>query len=146
MDKINQLRNILNKQNCDAYIIPKNDEYFGEYVPKNKDRLKFISGFTGSTGLALILKNKSYLFVDGRYTLQAKTEVTKDFQICEIPKIKPHNIFKNLNKKITLGFDPKLFTSSMLRNIVSNSSINGKSYKQRLHRCDLARFYSWKRY
>ena len=96
MDKINQLRNILNKQNCDAYIIPKNDEYFGEYVPKNKDRLKFISGFTGSTGLALILKNKSYLFVDGRYTLQAKNEVNKDFKICEVPKIKPHHILKNI--------------------------------------------------
>ena len=63
MNKINQLRNILNKQNCDAYLIPKNDEYFGEYVPKNKDRLKFISGFTGSTGLALILKNKSLLCI-----------------------------------------------------------------------------------
>ncbi len=113
MDKINQLRNILNKQNCDAYIIPKNDEYFGEYVPKNKDRLKFISGFTGSTGLALILKNKSYLFVDGRYTLQAKKEIYKDFKICEIPKIKPYYILKNLNKEITLGFDPKLFTSKV---------------------------------
>ena len=126
MDKINQLRNILNKQNCDAYLIPKNDEYFGEYVPKNKDRLKFISGFTGSTGLALILKNKSYLFVDGRYTLQAKKEINKDFKICDISKIKPHYILKNLNRKITLGFDPKLFTSSMLKNIISNNSINLK--------------------
>ncbi len=132
MNKINQLRNILNQQNCDAYIIPKNDEYFGEYVPKSKDRLKFISGFSGSAGLALILKNKSYLFVDGRYTLQAKTEVTKDFQICEISKIKPHNIFKNLNKKITLGFDPKLFTSKMLKNIVSNSLINLKPINNNL--------------
>jgi Xaa-Pro aminopeptidase len=126
MDKINQLRNILNKQNCDAYLIPKNDEYFGEYVPKNKDRLKFISGFTGSTGLALILKNKSYLFVDGRYTLQAKNEINKDFKICDVSKIKPHYILKNLNRKITLGFDPKLFTSSMLKNIISNNSINLK--------------------
>ncbi|MEY2910459.1 MAG: hypothetical protein RIT01_486, partial [Pseudomonadota bacterium] len=126
MNKINQLRNILNQQNCDGYLIPKNDEYFGEYVPKNKDRLKFISGFTGSAGLALILKNKSYLFVDGRYTLQAKAEINKNFEICEIPKIKPHYILKNLNKKITLGFDPKLFTSSTLKNIISNSLIKPK--------------------
>ena len=126
MDKINQLRNILNKQNCDAYLIPKNDEYFGEYVPKNKDRLKFISGFTGSTGLALILKNKSYLFVDGRYTLQAKNEINRDFKVYNVSKIKPHYILKNLNRKITLGFDPKLFTSSMLKNIISNNSINLK--------------------
>ncbi|MBM5787940.1 MAG: aminopeptidase P family protein [Pelagibacterales bacterium] len=132
MDKINLLRNILNKQNCDAYIIPKNDEYFGEYVPKNKDRLKFISGFTGSTGLALILKNKSYLFVDGRYTLQAKKEICKDFKICEIPKIKPYYILKNLNKEITLGFDPKLFTSNTLKNIISNSLIKIKPINNNL--------------
>ena len=132
MNKINQLRNILNKQNCNAYLIPKNDEYFGEYVPKNKDRLKFISGFTGSTGLALILKNKSYLFVDGRYTLQAKKEIYKDFKICEIPKIKPHYILKNLNKEITLGFDPKLFTSNTLKNIISNSLIKIKPINNNL--------------
>lgn len=132
MNKINQLRNFLNKQNCDAYLIPKNDEYFGEYVPKNKDRLKFISGFTGSTGLALILKNKSYLFVDGRYTLQAKKEIYKDFKICEIPKIKPHYILKNLNKEITLGFDPKLFTSNTLKNIISNSLIKIKPINNNL--------------
>jgi len=132
MNKINQLINILNKQNCDAYLIPKNDEYFGEYVPKNKDRLKFISGFTGSTGLALILKNKSYLFVDGRYTLQAKKEIYKDFKICEIPKIKPHYILKNLNKEITLGFDPKLFTSNTLKNIISNSLVKIKPINNNL--------------
>ena len=132
MNKINQLRNILNQQNCDGYLIPKNDEYFGEYVPKKKDRLKFISGFTGSAGLALILKNKSYLFVDGRYTLQAKAEINKNFEICEIPKIKPHYILKNLNKKITLGFDPKLFTSSTLKNIISNSLIKPKPINNNL--------------
>jgi Xaa-Pro aminopeptidase len=132
MDKINQLRNILIKQNCDAYIIPKNDEYFGEYVPKNKDRLKFISGFTGSTGLALMLKNKSYLFIDGRYTLQAKKEIYKDFKICESTKIKPHFILKNLNKEITLGFDPKLFTSNTLKNIISNSLIKIKPLNDNL--------------
>ncbi len=132
MNKINQLRNILNQKNCDGYLIPKNDEYFGEYVPKNKDRLKFISGFTGSAGLALILKNKSYLFVDGRYTLQAKAEINKNFEICEIPKNKPHYILKNLNKKITLGFDPKLFTSSTLKNIISNSLIKPKPINNNL--------------
>ena len=132
MNKINQLKNILNQQNCDGYLIPKNDEYFGEYVPKNKDRLKFICGFTGSTGLALILKNKSYLFIDGRYTLQAKNEVNKNFLICEVPKQKPHQILKNQNKKINIGFDPQLFTSKTLNNIVSNTFINLKPINNNL--------------
>ena len=132
MSKVSQLRNILHKENCDAYLIPKNDEYFGEYVSKNKDRLKFITGFTGSTGLALIFKNKSYLFVDGRYTLQAKNEVNKDFKICELPKIKPQQILKRVNKKITIGFDPKLFTSNSLKNIITNNLINLRPVKNNL--------------
>ena len=132
MNKVNQLKNILHKESCDAYLIPKNDEYFGEYVPKNKDRLKFITGFTGSTGLALIFKNKSYLFVDGRYTLQAKNEVNKDFKICELSKIKPQQILKRVNKKITIGFDPKLFTSNSLKNIITNNLINLRPVKNNL--------------
>ena len=52
-------------------MVPKNDEFFGEYIPNYNDRLNFISNFSGSYGFALILKTKNYLFVDGRYTLQA---------------------------------------------------------------------------
>ena len=132
MNKINQLRNILKKNNCDGYLIPKNDEYFGEYVPENKNRLKFISEFSGSSGLAVILKKRSYLFVDGRYTLQAKAEVNKNFKICEMSKIKPEDIFKSLNRKISLGFDPKLFTSNALNNIIGNNKISLVSIRDNL--------------
>ena len=132
MNKIDKLRKILQQNNCDGYLIPKNDEYFGEYVPENKDRLKFISEFSGSSGLAIILKNISYLFVDGRYTLQAKTEVNKNFKICEISNIRPRDIFKNLNRKISLGFDPKLFTSNTLNNIIGNNKISLVSIKDNL--------------
>ena len=132
MNKIDKLRKIIQQNNCDGYLIPKNDEYFGEYVPENKDRLKFISGFSGSSGLAVILKNRSYLFVDGRYTLQAKAEVNKNFKICEISKIKPEDIFKSLNRKISLGFDPKLFTSNALNNIIGNNKISLVSIRDNL--------------
>ena len=132
MNKIDKLRKILQQNNCDGYLIPKNDEYFGEHVPENKDRLKFISEFSGSSGLAIILKNISYLFVDGRYTLQAKTEVNKNFKICEISNIRPRDIFKNLNRKISLGFDPKLFTSNTLNNIIGNNKISLVSIKDNL--------------
>ena len=53
MDKLNKL---LSKYNIDGYIIPKNDEYFNEYTDNSKDRLKFISNFSGSAGFAVILK------------------------------------------------------------------------------------------
>ena len=70
--KINKLRNLIKLNNIDGYIVPKNDEFFSEYAFPN--RLKTISNFSGSAGLAIILKDKNFLFVDGRYTLQSKIE------------------------------------------------------------------------
>ena len=86
IDKLNIILSLDNK-NIDGYIVPKNDEFFSEYSLPN--RLKLISNFSGSAGLAIILKNKNLLFVDGRYTLQAHIECGSDFKIFEIPKIKP---------------------------------------------------------
>ena len=106
--KINKLRRKFSKYNIDGYIIPKNDEFFSEYV--KHDRLKLISNFSGSAGIGIILKNKNYLFVDGRYTIQAKKESGKLFKIIQIHKYLPHKILKN----ICLGFDPKLFTKAQI--------------------------------
>ena len=95
----------------DGYLVPKNDEYFNEYVSQSSDRLKFISNFSGSAGFAIILKNKNYLFVDGRYTIQAELESSKNFKIVDYQKIVNCNLFKNL----TLGLDPKLFTTFQIK-------------------------------
>ena len=92
----------------DGYVIPKNDEFFSEYSEKN--RLKIISNFTGSAGYSIILKNKNYLFVDGRYTIQAGKESGKFFKIVDYRRIVNCNLFKGL----TLGLDPKLFTSEQI--------------------------------
>ena len=114
-NKIKILKDKFKKFKIDGYIIPKNDEYFSEYA-KN-DRLKNISNFSGSAGIAIILKKKNYLFIDGRYTIQAEKESSKNFTIIEIHKKLPHNIIKNLN----LGYDPKIFTSKNLkRNFLNN--------------------------
>ena len=74
MEKIEKLKKILIREKIDGYLIPKNDEFFGEYIPEYNDRLNFISDFTGSYGFALVLKDKNYLFVDGRYTFQANNQ------------------------------------------------------------------------
>ena len=108
MEKINKLKKIFKQEEIDGYIIPKNDEFFGEYTPEHNDRLNFISGFTGSFGFALVLKNKNYLFVDGRYTLQANNQSGRLFKIITIPNKMPSDIFKG--KKLSIGFDPNLFT------------------------------------
>jgi Xaa-Pro aminopeptidase len=110
---INLLKKLMNNENIDGYIVPKNDEFFSEYSFPN--RLKLISNFSGSAGLAIILKDKNLLFVDGRYTLQANIECGKNFKIFEIPKIRPFDVFKKRKNKLTLGFDPKLFTEFSLK-------------------------------
>ena len=108
-NKINILRKKFKKYKIDGYIIPKNDDYFSEYA--TNDRLKKITKFSGSAGIAVILKKNNYLFVDGRYTIQAHQESSKDFSIIEIHKKLPHTIIKNYN----LGYDPSLFTNHTLK-------------------------------
>ena len=116
-DKIKALKEKFKKFKIDGYIVPKNDEYFSEYA-KN-DRLRNISNFTGSAGIAVILKEKNYLFVDGRYSIQAEQESAKNFDIIEIHKKLPHTIIKNAN----LGFDPSLFTSKNIKNYFLNNNL-----------------------
>ena len=113
MEKISKLRKILNREKIDGYLIPKNNEFFGEYVPDYNDRLNYISNFSGSYGFSLILKKKNYLFIDGRYTLQAKKQSGDFFKIITFPKQKPFEILKN--KKYLIGFDPKLFTQKTIQ-------------------------------
>ena len=111
--RLSQLKDKFYKYGIDGYVVPKNDEFFSEY--SQKDRLKTISNFTGSAGFAIILKDQNYLFVDGRYTIQAEIESGKDFKIMNYNKIINCNLFKNL----TIGLDPNLFTSDQIKKIFS---------------------------
>ena len=109
-NRIKILREKFREYNIDGYVIPKNDDYFTEYSKIN--RLKIISNFSGSAGMAIILKNKNYLFTDGRYTIQSKLESGKNFKIYGFEKLINCKLFKNL----TLGIDPKLFTVDQINN------------------------------
>ena len=106
---IKTLRQKFKKYNIDGYIIPKNDDYFTEYSKTN--RLKIISNFSGSAGLAIILKNKNYLFTDGRYSIQSQLESGKNFKIYKFEKLINCNLIKNQ----ILGIDPKLLTSDQIK-------------------------------
>ena len=126
-----KFKNLLKQYKLDGYIIPKNDEYFNEYVSSAKDRLKFISNFSGSAGFAVILKNKNYLFVDGRYTIQARIQSGKNFKVITIPKKFPKDVLK-FNKKLTIGFDPRLHTESKLNFLFNIKNISLKSVNKNL--------------
>ena len=107
--EVKELRKKFKKYGIDGYIIPKNDDYFTEYSKIN--RLKIISNFSGSAGVAVVLKDKNYLFTDGRYTIQSEIESGKYFKIISYEKIINCNLFKNLK----LGLDPKLFTQEQIK-------------------------------
>ena len=128
MKIILKIKKLLQDYNLDAYIVPKNDEFFSEYAFPN--RLKTVSNFTGSAGFCIITKSENYLFVDGRYLIQSKMESGKNFQINEIPYKYPKDILNNkIIKKI--GYDPTLFTSSSLKTYF-NFKFKLIPYKQNL--------------
>jgi len=107
MNNLIKIKKFLKMYNLDGYLVPKNDEYFNEYVTPSSDRLKFISKFSGSAGFAVILKYKNYLFIDGRYTIQARIQSGNNFKIITVPHKFPKDVFKT-KKKLKIGFDPKL--------------------------------------
>ena len=104
-----EIINLIQSNNLDGYILPKNDNYFTEYTKKNK--LKSITNFSGSAGFAVFLKKKKFLFVDGRYTIQAEKESGRKYKIYEIPYVWPKDVLK---KRMKIGFNPNLFTRETL--------------------------------
>jgi Xaa-Pro aminopeptidase len=104
------LRKQLKRRKLDAFLVPRADEYQNEYVPACAERLSWLTGFSGSAGIAIVGIRSAALFVDGRYTLQAPKQVdTRVFDILQIPQNTPQDwIKKHLKKGETLGYDPKL--------------------------------------
>ena len=77
-ERLTQVRAEFAVNNIDAYIVPRADEFLGEYVPLQNERLAWVSGFTGSAGMVVVLKTSAAIFVDGRYTIQVRQQVSAD--------------------------------------------------------------------
>jgi len=122
-NKLIKLRRELTINNIDGYIIPKNDEFFGEYVSAEKERLKYLTGFSGSAGQSLVLKKQAFLFVDGRYTLQAQKEVRKGFKVIQIHKTIPSDILRKNKQKLRIGFDPRIYSLASLINLYKTENV-----------------------
>lgn len=110
--RLNRLRDALKRRGLDGFIIGRADDHQGEYVPKAAERLKFVSGFTGSAGMALVLLDKAAIFVDGRYTIQVKEQVDPALYIYRHLITEPVEAYigETMRQGQKLGFDPKLFT------------------------------------
>ncbi len=111
-ERIKELRKLMAQAGLNAYLVPRSDEHQGEYVPPCAERLKWLSGFSGSAGLAIATRKTAALFVDGRYTVQARAEVDTDiFEVSSLPRERIAEwLGKNLSRNQTVGFDPKLHT------------------------------------
>jgi Xaa-Pro aminopeptidase len=115
-ERVISLRAELSKYGLGGYIIPRSDEHLGEYVPDSAARLAFISGFTGSAGLAIVLADRAAVFSDGRYTLQLQSEtdgaVWERRHILEEP---PEAWLKTNAPGQKIGYDPMLVSAAFLK-------------------------------
>src|SRR5438270_7618817 len=111
-ERLARLRTELASRHLDGFIVPRADEHQGEYVPPRGQRLAWLTGFTGSAGLAIVLRDRAALFVDGRYTLQAAAQVDTDsFEIRHsIEESAAQWLATVLKPGEVLGYDPWLHT------------------------------------
>ena len=110
--RLTALRGELKRHGLTCFLVPRADEHQGEYVAPHAERLRWISGFTGSAGLAAILADAAAIWVDGRYTLQVRDQVPADlFETHHVTKSPPAEwLAKRLRPGDRLGYDPWLHT------------------------------------
>ena len=108
--------------------MPRADQHQNEYVPPSEERLAWLTGFTGSAGLALVLADRAMLFVDGRYTLQAAQQVdTASWTVAPLAEPSPETwIAANFPKGGKLGFDPWLHTNAAAEKLASGLRAGGR--------------------
>src|ERR1700676_4117384 len=107
---LSALRNELARRNLHGFIVPRADEHLGEYVPASAERLAWLTGFTGSAGLAVVLADKAAVFTDGRYVLQVASQTdAAAWERQHITEQPPELwLLANAPKAARIGFDPWL--------------------------------------
>ena len=112
--RLSAFREELARRNLTGFVVPRADQQQNEYVAPSEERLAWLTGFTGSAGLAIVLSREAAVFVDGRYTLQAAKQVdAKAWSIEPLVDPPPETwLAKHLAAGDRLGFDPWLHTSA----------------------------------
>ena len=121
INKIKNLVSITEEKGADYYLLSTSDEFLNEYVPEHNMRLKWLTNFSGSNGVALISKKRNFFFTDGRYILQAQKELKKNFEILDLSKINVVNFIKNNLKKKKLLVDTRTFSKTFILDLISVS-------------------------
>ncbi len=117
-ERLELVRGEMSKHNLDAYIVPRADEYLGEYVPPQNERLHWISGFSGSAGAVIVLKDSAAIFVDGRYTIQVRQQVPGDlFEFHHFVEEPPVTwLADHLDESARVGIDSRMHTLDWYKN------------------------------
>ena len=113
-ERLTQVRAEFAVNNIDAYIVPRADEFLGEYVPLQNERLAWVSGFTDSAGMVVVLKTSAAIFVDGRYTIQVRQQVSADhYEFHHLIEDPPMLwLSENLGAGARVGFDSRMHSYS----------------------------------
>jgi Xaa-Pro aminopeptidase len=125
--RVAALREELGRRGLSGFILPRADRHQNEYVPPSEERLAWLTGFTGSAGTTIVLADLAALFVDGRYTLQAKEQVEQPlFAIEHSAELAPDRwIELNLPASSRLGYDPWLYTTEGAEKLARACTIAG---------------------
>ncbi len=117
--RLRLLREELRGRGLDGFLVPRADQHQGEYVPPCAERLKWLTGFTGSAGMAVVLLDRAAIFVDGRYTLQVREQVdTAQFEPLHLIDYGWEKWLEEiLGAGARLGYDPWLHTMAGLRKL-----------------------------
>ena len=111
--RVSALRAELKRQGLDGFVVPRADRQQNEYLPASEERLAWLTGFTGSAGAAVVLLDRAAAFVDGRYTVQAATQIdTAVFAIEHFVERPPDEwLAQNVKAGDRIGYDPWLHTA-----------------------------------
>jgi Xaa-Pro aminopeptidase len=129
--RLGLLRAALARHGVHGFLVPRADEHQGEYVPKRAQRLAWLTGFTGSAGLAVVLPAAAAIFVDGRYTLQARSEVDPSLYVQRHLTEEPaaNWIAETLKRGEVLAYDPRLHTLGEVERYLAAAEKAGGSLK-----------------
>lgn len=118
-DRLRSIREEMKKQNLDAFVVFRGDEFNNEYVPACNERLEFATGFTGSAGFVVITQEDATVFVDSRYTLQVRDECSSSlFKFDEYIKDSLTQwIEKNIKEGQNFGIDGKIVSAYMAKTL-----------------------------
>lgn len=128
--RVAELREVLKREGLTGFVAPRADEHQNEYVPANAERLLWLTGFAGSAGLAVVLMDEAALFVDGRYTEQAKAQADGSvFAILHVANDPPTEwLARALKKGDRLGYDPRLHTPDTVRRFAAACEAAGAEF------------------